>query len=85
MNGVNVSTIIPKEWENAFENYCKSRERSKSYVLRKALENILFGEKNLEQNIEDNDNMLKMSQESFQEWNSKEDDEQFGYLKNLIK
>ena len=38
MNGINVSTIIPKEWEAAFESYCKSKERSKSYVLRKALE-----------------------------------------------
>jgi antitoxin PrlF len=30
-------------------------------------------------------NFLKLMQQNMQEWNSKEDDEQFAYLENLIK
>lgn len=30
-------------------------------------------------------NFLKLSERSLEEWNSKEDDEQFDYLKNLVK
>jgi hypothetical protein len=77
-----VSAILPKEWEADLDKLCKKQERSRSYFLRKGLQDILFGAKN-----EDEKNtiaMQRLSQESFQEWNSKEDDEQFAYLETLI-